>query len=495
MKHVKVNNADYGEQDTLNIINSGATVAVDSVNNAISVTLADGSGAVSSVNGQTGAVDLSGKYAPSSARVTTPAAFKGAARTNTTQDRVFIGRDSVTGRAYIGNGASGALTMSDTASAASPTYGGAQVKPPGCAVLSDLKKIVRFGAKIYAAYRDTSGTAIGAVASATPGATINTAITFVKEALTLTAGATLEGYSFAASAWASGTQYLYAAEYGDPTGGPSLWRSPDGTTWTSVYGPRADLRHFHAVAADPYVPGHVYLTAGDGVANCIMRSTDSGANWTVIAASKDEQAVQVSFDATYVYFAHDNGGGGASVLRRSDDAIYAAATNVPYMMAVPGGMGGRRVADAVTTSASATLTSATAAFTAADRGRVISLPSAYPAGTYITAITNATTVTMSVVATASLSAQVAYISSDRFTVNTYVGAVDPSTGIYYLVANDNSGRGSRQGLFALDRVGGAFRILDPGEAQDGLMSGTEVFINDGYAWFGYYRFPLLATTT
>ncbi|MEZ5145347.1 MAG: SdrD B-like domain-containing protein [Acidimicrobiales bacterium] len=60
---------------------------------------------------------------------------------------------------------------------------------------------------------------------------------------------------------------------------------------------------------------------------------------------------------------------------------------------------GRTVTDGVTTNASTTLTSATAAFTAADVGSLVG-GSGIPAGTRIASVTNATTVVMSAAATA-----------------------------------------------------------------------------------------------
>ena len=68
---------------------------------------------------------------------------------------------------------------------------------------------------------------------------------------------------------AAGSQYLYLCEYQhdggtDPVGGPEIFRSADGVTWTSCYGPNPAILHFHAIAEDPYNPGHIYCTAGDG---------------------------------------------------------------------------------------------------------------------------------------------------------------------------------------------------------------------------------------
>lgn len=66
----------------------------------------------------------------------------------------------------------------------------------------------------------------------------------------------------------------------------------------------------------------------------------------------------------------------------------------------------RSVADGVTTSGSATITSATAAFVAGDVGTKISGSADIPGGTTIASVTNGTTAVMSAVASASHTAQV-----------------------------------------------------------------------------------------
>lgn len=71
---------------------------------------------------------------------------------------------------------------------------------------------------------------------------------------------------------------------------------------------------------------------------------------------------------------------------------------------VPNASMGRKVADAVTTSASATVTSATAAFVAGDVGATIATPN-LPIGTAITVVGSGTSVTVSANATASGSSQ------------------------------------------------------------------------------------------
>ncbi|MGO4186345.1 hypothetical protein [Pseudarthrobacter sp. TAF60_1] len=80
-------------------------------------------------------------------------------------------------------------------------------------------------------------------------------------------------------------QYVYWGEYGDPVGGPSIYRSPDGTTWTQVLGPggMAGGRHVQGISVDPYNTGHVYAALGDATSTTYMaRSTDYGATWAAL---------------------------------------------------------------------------------------------------------------------------------------------------------------------------------------------------------------------
>lgn len=155
------------------------------------------------------------------------------------------------------------------------------------------------------------------------------------EQLTLTAGAVGTPTAFERDA-----SYFYVGEYGDPTGGPKLYRYSG--TWTQIW-TRADCRHIHDISHDCYNPGHLWMTIGDGVADCVYKSTDYGATWSVIVADAAMQAMQVSFDANYVYFATDNaysGGGSFYVYERSTGKVIYGSPNSHRMFAVPGGGSG-----------------------------------------------------------------------------------------------------------------------------------------------------------
>jgi hypothetical protein len=129
---------------------------------------------------------------------------------------------------------------------------------------------------------------------------------------------------------------LLAGEYGDSLT-VKLWRTtivPTGTPDWTVPSPfplvPATMRHIHSVAADTWSgapAGQVWLTAGDGVVNTILRSTDSGATFTVDQASSNWQAVQIDFTPSYVWFFSDSQKHFPHVRRRSDGAYMWACPN------------------------------------------------------------------------------------------------------------------------------------------------------------------------
>jgi hypothetical protein len=287
--------------------------------------------------------------------------------------------------------------------------------------------------------------------------------------------------------------YLYAAEYGDPTGGPSIYRSLDGTTWETVLTLASGVRHCHGVFPDPYNAGHVYAAFGDTGSTKLWRSTNYGAtgSWTnVIGAEDGWQHVQISFTADWVYMAADSPGLSYSVMGLDRTTLTPRYLSLDQHqdIAIPGGVGGRIVTDAVFTSGSPTLTSATAAFTAQDVGRFIRGTQQVADRTFISAFVNATTVTMSANAGASVSSQTITIAGDTFAGSAYYGIVDPSSGIFYFASNDTTQGGGGYGLFSLDRPGGRVRLIDVLHSKPD----NQMFIGDGYLWFSRYQRPLIA---
>jgi hypothetical protein len=147
-------------------------------------------------------------------------------------------------------------------------------------------------------------------------------------------GATSMYFSMSADA-----NYIYVAEYGDPTGGPTLYRSGDGTTWTSIYtevGQSPAQRHIHAVAADPFNTGHVWMTLGDANAQReILRSVDNGNTWTVVTGASAWQGVQISFAERWVYIAGDSSRGHLIVVDRETNTPYFASCGLVSNISVP----------------------------------------------------------------------------------------------------------------------------------------------------------------
>ena len=229
---------------------------------------------------------------------------------------------------------------------------------------------------------------------------------------------------------ATDPSYIYVCEYGDHAGGPTLRRSSDGTTWTTLM-TDADIRHHHCVATDPYNAGHVWLTSGDGIAKTIRRSTDYGSTWSTIAASSEYQAVQISFDSEYVYFAHDSAGCTFHVYDRAAGAMRVGAPNWHYNIAVP--LGARTVSSTVYTP---------------------TIDSVY-------------------------------------SINAYYGAVDPSTGIYYACANE-AATNNWHGIFTCMEVGQPLTLFDRG-LPSGNQLNNAVFVWKDWVFCGLWRFPRIVT--
>jgi len=311
--------------------------------------------------------------------------------------------------------------------------------------------------------------------------------------LTMTTGSQVGG---GAAVLSQDGSYIYTAEYRDPVGGPSAYRSADGTTWEKVFGPSATNRHIHAIAADPYNPGQVWMTMGDGGDHYILRSTDHGATWTELAPAGDKpnwQALQISFTATHVWFASDNRFSTCFIYERSTGTFKDATPNSHRNIAVPGPVprnGPNRVTDAVFTSGSTTMTSATAAFTSDDVGReVFADPGNLPGGrSWIVTVSSATSVILFDAATATSSAQTVKFPDEEFLANAPFGAVDPNTGYYYCMSS--LGTGQRVGWFYAAGPGEPIYLLDA-LAQVSYGGGLDQIIFwQGYAWGGVTRTKL-----
>jgi hypothetical protein len=133
--------------------------------------------------------------------------------------------------------------------------------------------------------------------------------------------------------------YIYLCEYGDPVGGPSLYRSADGVTWTTIYTETTQAikqRHMHSAAPDPFTPGHVWMTLEDANADReIMRSKDYGATWSVVEPRSEWQAVQISFTRDHVWFAGDSDRGHVFTIDKATGTKSWACAGLARNLAVP----------------------------------------------------------------------------------------------------------------------------------------------------------------
>lgn len=232
----------------------------------------------------------------------------------------IIGTDST--RIFARDVQSGGLRQSTNGLSFSAHKG----MPAGVA-WNDCFQIVTFKGNHYLLGRDAGANTVNIYRTAPADGDAAWAWTKV---LTLTQGTA--GYSTSMSA-SSGS--LIVGEYGDPSGGPSVWRTADGGTWNRTYGPDSGIRHIHAVEHDPFNPGAVWMTCGDGIGKTIQQSLDDGATWRVVVASAGWQAVQISFDAGWVYLAADSGSHTFHVVDRTTFTPYVGTPNSHKNFAVP----------------------------------------------------------------------------------------------------------------------------------------------------------------
>jgi hypothetical protein len=215
----------------------------------------------------------------------------------------YLGADPIDNVVWVNDTTGGVIrqgsTATDWATQAAVTWSTAKGYPTNVTFAACVK-MLRFKGKIYMLAKDTSDN-LYKVWGADPasGSTAYSWSSPLKAMLSTVA----TGFH---TAFSADDSYLYLAEYGDPTGGPSAWRSSDGVAWELIYGADASLRHIHCIKPDPYNPGHVWMTCGDGIAKPIQKSTDYGLTWSVITSSPLWQAVQISFTKNRVYLAGDS---------------------------------------------------------------------------------------------------------------------------------------------------------------------------------------------
>ena len=412
-----------------------------------------------------------------------------------------VGLDPIAGTLLASDRTGGNLSIS-TNNGSTWTHGRGNIPN---SLQTPAPRLLRYGAHIYGMAVNSTDGLIGVYRSA-PATPSNT---FSWGSRLVTASPSTSSINGKGTIFHAGATALMLGDYGDyDAPGAKIQRSLDGTTWTTVWGPSTGIRHVHCVIEDPYNAGHWYASLGDNLASaCMIRSLDNGDTWeTVVPASGSNawQGVQITFDAENIYMAADRYGHTAMYLDRATLTPRVFGKGYHAYHPVPGGRSARIVTDLVTTNGSAVVTSATAAFTTGSskiapsdvgrRLRTANIPDV-SAGTgglgpvRIASVQSATQATLSASATASGSSQTAMIYGDEFFWLSYMGAVDPDTGIYYALAQDTSAAGNHFGLFACLGPDEEWQLIDHG--PNGYSGGEQLIVHDGYVYTGGRKVPLL----
>lgn len=273
-------------------------------------------------------------------RLSSASAFQASLLNHASSTYIAVGFDATDSRVFIRDDTNGALkqaTSTDAwATTANFSVSNSKGLPasPNAVLYSTVVKIIRFGASLYLLAKDNVTNLYG-IYRAAPASGNNAFSWSDPLHQFLTTAAT--GF---ATCFNADSAYMYLAEYGDPTDGPTAWRSADGTTWTQIYTETAQgtpMRHIHAIAPDPYNAGHVWMTLGDGDANReVLKSTDYGSTWETFEGSANWQAVQISFSSGYIYFASDSQRGHVWVMDRRNNQKYWICAGLAKNMSVPG---------------------------------------------------------------------------------------------------------------------------------------------------------------
>ena len=429
-------------------------------------------------------------------KISTPQPFNTVSRNLTGALHSVVGVDNVRGQLIAWDKNNANYALSDDWGATWKNLAGV---PANVINTQAYYKAVRFGSNIYAIHVDATDGLLG-VYKAPSAAAATGALSWSTRLVTMSPnlGPGVTGIS---TAFNAGQTSMCLGDYGDFAAGPKIQRTTDGTTWTTVYGPDSTSRHVHAVIEDPYHPGTWYALLGDtGNTKTMLRSTDDAQTWsTIIPATNLNQwsGVQISFDANFIYVASDRPGLTAWYMDRTELVPRSVSTNWHYNHPVPGGRSGRVITDLATTSGSGTVTSASSSFTALDKGLQLIQVSQFKQGTFVAGVTNGTTLALSNDVTtgggnaaSTATGQTAYLGGDRFYAIAFMGAVDPSTGVFYSVPIDTSFKGNTNGIFYCPQIGGQFELIDSAPSTFG-MDAAEVFFGGGKVWIGRNVFPAL----
>lgn len=292
---------------------------------------------------------------------------------------------------------------------------------------------------------------------------------------------------------AADANFIYYADYGDPTGGPQVYRSSDGTTWNSV-ATFAGIRHVHAIAPDPNNLGTVWIAMGDGVTNPNRYSTDFGATWTALPLQNGSavQCTDISFTSTDAWLCDDTSYVTAVVVDKATKTWKVGSAGFHGNLAVPGKYNVATwdppsIATGASTSTTVTVTGARVGHAA-----IASFSLAVPAGASMTAAVTANdTVTVTLTnntgsALDLLSGTVrAGITGGTFAPAVFYGQVDPATEVFYCVTQQQF-QTPDVGLFAVFGKGAAPVLLDWGP-----FGNYGVFISGGRVYYGNVNRPLL----
>lgn len=422
--------------------------------------------------------------------------FKASTRNlSTTTGYKVCGIDTVDGVIYVNDTGNGHLKISENQGTSWSTNKGF----PSDVTTGNASKVIRFGDYIYLLAKATSTGLVG-IWRATPTSG-NTALTWSGPLLTAASGTTVIGP--AACDLNADASYLYYGEYGDPAGGPSLYRisladaNGAGTNWVTILTETtaAGYRHIHGVFPDPYNAGHVWLASGDGVTEPLRRSTDYGATWvgvTAQAGGLKPQVCQVSFTPNKVWCVSDANWSDLIVVDKTTLDWVAAHFGQSWNIPVPSRSAQATwnpasLADGAMTSTTVTLTGVSVGYPT-----TCSFTVALPAGMVLSsAATAVDTVTVTLVnhsgSTQDLASGTVWVSTTggSFDASPFFGIVDPSTGVFYF-ATPSSTTAVYGALFCIPYAGGPVILLDYGPTMAG-----ECFIYNSQLWHGAYHRALL----
>lgn len=354
----------------------------------------------------------------------------------------FIGSDTTAGVTFFANTTS--LFISTDFGA---TLSSNKTLPSGVTDGFSLYNVVRFKTLWAMIAKDTTGVYKVYTATAVTG---NTALTWTAVKTLATNATNIQG---CIGVSASGNTLLVAEYSGTPniTGGPSIYRTTDGTTWSTVT-TQASARHFHGVWEDPYNAGTWYALLGDGTTTPVLKSVNDGVTWAAVSSiGTGWDGVSMSFSPNYVWCTGDvislTNVAPFYVFDRATGTPQVGCTSGPQSIAVPN-LGVFPYGGSCTSGNNFfSMGSQEQPLTVDDIGSPIIIKKSsdgtlvVPSGTTIVNVSGQT-VTMSNYCNQTLtSGNMTYSvnRNERFYPVGLNGVVDPATEVFYLVADNNGG--------------------------------------------------------